>query len=76
MKKFTKKELREELKTIINTVDFDLNITNETIIDNYVYEDYSDYKVDLDKSARIVLMRAKQDQEHTLRRLIELLNGV
>ena len=76
MKKLTKKELREELNTLINTVNFDCNTTDTALIDNEVWSETDNDYIKLDRAARVVLLDKKIDENHILKRLVDILNRV
>jgi hypothetical protein len=74
--KFTKKELREELQILINTVNFDSNNTDETLVSNEVWSETDNDWIQLDRASRVILLDKKIDENHLIRRLIEILDRV
>ncbi len=76
MKKLTKKELREELKILINTVSFDSNCTDTCLIDNEVWSENDNDFISIDRAARVILLDKKIDENHVMKRLIDILNRV
>lgn len=76
MKKLTKKELRERLQMLINTVNSDLYSTEQTIVDNETWSESDGDFIQLDRSARVILLDKKLNEDHIIKRLIELLSEV
>ena len=75
-KKMSKKELKEAIQGLINTVVCDNNYTDNCLVYNQVWCD-SDYdEIELDKSGRVILLKNKVDQEHLIRELIQLRESV
>lgn len=71
----TKKEIIDELKVLRNTAIVDLDVYENQLIDNEIYDPTTDDMVALSREARIVLLEAIRDTKHVLRRLNELLNS-
>lgn len=71
----TKKEIIAELKVLRNTAIVDLDVYENQLIDNEIYDPTTDDMVALSREARIVLLEAIRDTKHVLRRLNELLNS-
>ena len=74
-KKMTKAELKNELQTIANTIEFDLLMFEEMLIDNEIYsESEQDERIQLDRSGRAVALRTHDDLRHIARTIWEVIH--
>ena len=71
-KKLNKKELKEEISSILNIIMQDMANHSNTITENEVYSDSDDEFIPLTKSARIVAIQAMTDCDFLVRRLCKL----
>ena len=67
-----KDEITKGLSTIINTVNSDLQQYEQAFISGETYSDTNDCFVNLDETARIILLEAMRNHDHIMRELCKL----
>lgn len=67
-----KEEITKGLSTIINTVNGDLQQYEQAFISGEIYSDTNDCFVNLDETARIILLEAMRNHDHIMRELCKL----
>jgi len=67
-----KTKIKGRITTLINTVNFDLNEYELTVLNNEVYDDTSCGHVEMEKSGRIIALRAIRDLEHVVKELCKI----
>jgi len=71
-KKLNKKELKEEISSILNIIMQDMANHSNNITENEVYSDSDDEFIPLTKAARIVAIQAMTNCDFLVRRLCKL----